>query len=92
MRERYNIPTQTCVLAHITTQLAALAQGTDADRNCLSNIHDGGVAPEAAALRLLRYLDGARTLQKTGIALKESVREGNAANPDRLPLAGSATL
>jgi ethanolamine ammonia-lyase small subunit len=65
---------------------------TDADRNCLSNIHDGGIAPEAAALRLLRYLDGARSLQKTGIALKESAREYNAAKPDRLPPAGSATL
>ena len=61
---------------------------TDADRNCLSNVHDGGIAHEAAAERLLRYLDGARTLQKSGIALKEC----SAAKQDRLPPAGSATL
>jgi ethanolamine ammonia-lyase large subunit len=31
VRERYNIPTQSCVLAHITTQLAALEQGAPVD-------------------------------------------------------------
>lgn len=31
VRERYSIPTQSCVLAHITTQLAALAQGAPVD-------------------------------------------------------------
>jgi ethanolamine ammonia-lyase large subunit len=31
VRERYSIPTQSCVLAHITTQLAALAQGAPID-------------------------------------------------------------
>jgi ethanolamine ammonia-lyase large subunit len=31
VRERYAIPTQSCVLAHITTQLAALAQGAPVD-------------------------------------------------------------
>ncbi|MEI9981640.1 MAG: ethanolamine ammonia-lyase subunit EutC [Edaphobacter sp.] len=44
---------------------------TDADRNCLSNIRQGGLAPESAAGRLLWYLQTARTLQRTGIALKE---------------------
>lgn len=31
VRERYSIPTQSCVLAHITTQLAALQQGAPID-------------------------------------------------------------
>ena len=31
IRERYSIPTQSCVLAHITTQLAALEQGASID-------------------------------------------------------------
>ncbi len=44
---------------------------TDADRNCLSNIRNGGLPPESAADRLFRYLQTARVLQQTGIALKE---------------------
>jgi ethanolamine ammonia-lyase large subunit len=31
IRQRYSIPTQSCVLAHITTQLAALEQGAPVD-------------------------------------------------------------
>jgi ethanolamine ammonia-lyase small subunit len=44
---------------------------TDADRNCLSNIRSGGLSPEIAASRLLRYLQLARAMQRTGISLKE---------------------
>jgi ethanolamine ammonia-lyase small subunit len=44
---------------------------TDADRNCLSNIRDGGLSPESAASRLLWYLEAARTRQITGTSLKE---------------------
>jgi len=44
---------------------------TDADRNCLSNIRDGGLSPEFAAGRLLWYLQAARTRQITGTSLKE---------------------
>ena len=44
---------------------------TDADRNCLSNIRTGGLAPEAAAERLLWLLQSARSGQRTGTALKE---------------------
>jgi len=44
---------------------------TDADRNCLSNIRDGGLSPEAAASRLLWYLEAARARQVTGTSLKE---------------------
>jgi ethanolamine ammonia-lyase small subunit len=44
---------------------------TDADRNCLSNIREGGLAPEEAAGRLFWYLQTARVRQQTGIGLKE---------------------
>jgi ethanolamine ammonia-lyase small subunit len=48
---------------------------TDADRNCLSNIRNGGLSPEIAASRLLRYLQQARTAQRTGISLKEGASQ-----------------
>ncbi|HEY0264411.1 MAG TPA: ethanolamine ammonia-lyase subunit EutC [Granulicella sp.] len=44
---------------------------TDAERNCLSNIRDGGLSAEAAAERLLWYLQAARSQQRTGVHLKE---------------------
>jgi len=44
---------------------------TDADRNCVSNIRVGGLSPEAAATRLLWYLQTARTTQRSGVSLKE---------------------
>ena len=44
---------------------------TDADRNCLSNIRDGGLSPESAAERLLWYLQVALARQLTGASLKE---------------------
>ncbi|WP_263365848.1 ethanolamine ammonia-lyase subunit EutC [Edaphobacter bradus] len=51
---------------------------TDADRNCLSNIREGGLSAEVAAARLLWYLQAARAKRCTGIALKEgaAVLEG----------------
>ena len=44
---------------------------TDADRNCLSNIRDGGLSAESAAERLFWYLQTARDRQITGTSLKE---------------------
>jgi len=44
---------------------------TDADRNCLSNIRNGGLSPEAAAGRLFWYLKVARATRQTGTSLKE---------------------
>ena len=44
---------------------------TDAERNCISNIREGGLAPEPAALRILWYLKAARAGQITGTALKD---------------------
>jgi ethanolamine ammonia-lyase small subunit len=51
------------------------ADRTDADRNCLSNIHDGGLSPESASARLLWYLQAARVRQITGTSLKEGSLE-----------------
>jgi ethanolamine ammonia-lyase small subunit len=47
---------------------------TDADRNCVSNIREGGLLPEAAADRLFWYLQSARVRQETGVSLKEGAQ------------------
>ena len=44
---------------------------TDADRNCVSNIRAGGLPFTEAAARLLRLLADARSLQASGVCLKE---------------------
>ena len=46
---------------------------SDADRNCISNIHGQGMSPEQAATRLAALLDGARTLGATGTLLHDDV-------------------
>lgn len=45
---------------------------TDADRNCLSNIRGGGLAPADAARKLRWMLGEARRLGISGVALKDS--------------------
>lgn len=44
---------------------------TDAERNCVSNIRGGGLAPADAAARLIRLLANARDLRASGVCLKE---------------------
>jgi ethanolamine ammonia-lyase small subunit len=44
---------------------------TDAERNCISNIHEGGLAAEAATARIFWYLNAARAGQISGTALKD---------------------
>ncbi len=48
---------------------------TDAERNCVSNIRDGGLGYGEAATRILFYMEGARRLLATGVGLKEGGRE-----------------
>lgn len=44
---------------------------TDAERNCLSNIHPGGLAADEAAARLWWLAGEARRIGTTGVALKD---------------------
>ena len=44
----------------------------DAERNCISNIRHEGLSYAEAAQRIVFYMNGARRLGATGIALKES--------------------
>jgi len=45
---------------------------TDAERNCISNIRAEGLGYAEAAQRIVSLIQGARTLQATGVALKDS--------------------
>jgi len=45
---------------------------SDAERNCISNIRADGLSYEDAARRIVFYMNGARQLQCTGVALKEN--------------------
>lgn len=50
---------------------------TDAQRNCISNVRDAGLAPERAARTLHMLLSRSRALMLSGLALKdESEHEG----------------
>lgn len=44
---------------------------SDAERNCVSNIHDQGLSYEAAARKILYIVHEARTRKLTGVLLKE---------------------
>jgi ethanolamine ammonia-lyase small subunit len=50
---------------------------TDANRNCVSNIRNGGLSSEAAADRLLNYLQLAREAGRTGTSLKEGALQSS---------------
>lgn len=50
---------------------------TDAERNCLSNVHPGGLTADAAASRLWWLLGEARRLGVTGVALKDRSTAGS---------------
>jgi ethanolamine ammonia-lyase large subunit len=44
---------------------------TDADRNLISNIHDGGTSPADGTRRLLALLDAIRAAGRSGVTVKE---------------------
>ena len=56
---------------------------TDAERNLISNIHARGVAPAAAAMRVLWLAERMRQLQTSGVAVKEE--RAGAGDYDKLP-------
>ena len=45
---------------------------TDAERNCISNVHSGGLSHEEAAHRLLFLIEESRRRQISGVTLKET--------------------
>ncbi|TCO89433.1 ethanolamine ammonia-lyase light chain [Chthoniobacter flavus] len=60
---------------------------TDADRNCISNIRTGGLAPAKAARKLHALLTQARQLRVSGVVLKDETVLGDSA-PEK-PALGS---
>jgi ethanolamine ammonia-lyase small subunit len=55
---------------------------TDAERNCISNIRHEGLSYIDAAQRIIFYMDGAKRLQATGIALKENANRSELSRVD----------
>ena len=47
------------------------ARTTDAERNCISNIHPQGIDPDAAAFKLAYLLRAMRARGMSGVALKD---------------------
>lgn len=55
---------------------------TDAERNCISNIHADGITPVAAAEKLLWLVGAMRRLRATGVRLKDEQPLTTAITPD----------
>ncbi len=75
LRTRFNIPTQSCVLAHITTQLAALESGAPVDL-LFQSIAGSEAANRSfgVSLSLLREAHSAgRALQRGGVCADGSI-------------------
>lgn len=54
---------------------------TDADRNCISNIHSNGLSYAQALHKLLFLIEGAEQLKLSGVALKDQSTEAGLALP-----------
>ena len=53
---------------------------TDADRNCISNIHSNGLGYEQALKKLLFLVNKAEKYQLSGVSLKDETTESNELN------------
>ncbi|MEW6271061.1 MAG: ethanolamine ammonia-lyase light chain EutC, partial [Thermodesulfobacteriota bacterium] len=58
---------------------------TDADRNLVCNIHERGVAPDAAVARIVALAERMRAAGASGVAVKEEL-EGLAGGAPKLPV------
>jgi ethanolamine ammonia-lyase small subunit len=82
--ERPGLSSPDSMGAYLTYQPAV--GRTDAERNCISNIHGSGLSYEVAATRLLFLLNESRRRKLSGVGLKENsgellLRAGEAALP-----------
>ena len=57
------------------TYQARAGQTTDADRNCISNIHNQGLGYQEALKKLMFLIDEAEKLQYSGVNLKDQTTE-----------------
>jgi ethanolamine ammonia-lyase small subunit len=67
--ERPGLATATSLSAYVA--LRPRSGQTDADRNLISNIHDGGTPAPEGARRLLALLDAIRAAGRSGVTVKE---------------------
>ena len=67
--ERPGLATATSLSAYVA--LRPRSGHTDADRNLISNIHDGGTPAPEGARRLLALLDAIRSAGRSGVTVKE---------------------
>ncbi len=54
---------------------------TDADRNCISNIHNNGLSYWQALKKLLFLIDGAENLKLSGVGLKDETSDNEINDP-----------
>lgn len=72
IRDKYEIPTQTCVLSHITTQMAALKAGGKADL-CFQSLAGSQKSCEAFGISKEILDEGWKMFQEEGTAKGENV-------------------
>jgi ethanolamine ammonia-lyase small subunit len=69
MGERPGLATAASLSAYVA--LRPRSGQTDADRNLISNVHDGGTSPADGTRRLLALLDAIRAAGRSGVMVKE---------------------
>ena len=77
--ERPGLATAQSLSAYMAYQ--PRAGHTDAERNLISNIHQRGVTPAAAAIRIVRLVERMRRLRHSGVEVKEQLDEAARLGP-----------